>query len=282
MARRRKSSPIDDMASLPWPIGIALGLIGFAAVRWGPAVYFRNAGGTINTAIGDQFANGALAPLAWVVLGLCWIAAAVSYLRSRQRRALLDVQTGLDSMRGLSWRQFEQLVGESLRRQGYAIEETGQGGADGGVDLVARRSSRTVLVQCKQWRRQQVGVSVVREMWGLVAHHRADGAMIYSVGEFTPDAASFAAGKPVELVTGVKLLDAINTVRSATSERALSVTPQSRAPSLPIPPAPTPPQSPAPNCPQCTAAMVLRPNRSTGAQFWGCSNYPRCRGTRSV
>lgn len=39
----------------------------------------------------------------------------------------------------------------------------------------------------------------------------------------------------------------------------------------------------APNCPDCGRQMVLRtatrgPN--TGNQFWGCSDYPRCRGIR--
>lgn len=272
MARRRKTSTLDDIASFPWPVGIVLGLLGFAAVRWGPVVYFRNAGGTINIAIGDQFATGALTPLAWLVLVACWIAAAVSYFKARQRRALFDVQTGLDSIGDLSWRQFEQLVGESLRRQGYAIEETGQGGADGGVDLIARRSGRTVLVQCKQWRRQQVGVSVVREMWGLVAHHRADGAMIYSVGAFTPDAVAFAAGKPIELVTGAALLDAINAVRATRSVRVA----EGDSPS------PASPVAPVPSCPICASAMVMRSRRADGGRFWGCASFPRCKGTRSA
>jgi hypothetical protein len=36
----------------------------------------------------------------------------------------------------------------------------------------------------------------------------------------------------------------------------------------------------APSCPTCGTAMVERRRRSDGARFWGCSNYPRCRGTR--
>jgi hypothetical protein len=46
------------------------------------------------------------------------------------------------------------------------------------------------------------------------------------------------------------------------------------------PPAPEASQA-IPNCPQCSAPMVLRtvktgPNQ--GGKFWGCPNYPRCRG----
>lgn len=41
---------------------------------------------------------------------------------------------------------------------------------------------------------------------------------------------------------------------------------------------------PAPDCscPICGAEMVRRSNRKTGATFWGCSKYPRCKGSRSA
>ena len=40
-----------------------------------------------------------------------------------------------------------------------------------------------------------------------------------------------------------------------------------------------------PTCPTCSKAMVLRTARQgkqSGSQFWGCSGYPECRGTRQV
>jgi Zn-finger domain associated with topoisomerase type I len=33
-------------------------------------------------------------------------------------------------------------------------------------------------------------------------------------------------------------------------------------------------------CPRCNAHMVERTNRQNGEKFWGCSRYPKCRGTR--
>lgn len=40
------------------------------------------------------------------------------------------------------------------------------------------------------------------------------------------------------------------------------------------------PQTKASNpvCPRCGRPMVIRTNRKTGEQFWGCSAYPSCRG----
>ena len=41
----------------------------------------------------------------------------------------------------------------------------------------------------------------------------------------------------------------------------------------------------APHCPICNALMVKRLARRgsrSGSTFWGCSNYPKCRGTRAI
>lgn len=48
--------------------------------------------------------------------------------------------------------------------------------------------------------------------------------------------------------------------------------------SLPAPGSPSSPISAPPTCPKCEADMVLR--NSQRGQFWGCSTYPDCRGTR--
>jgi len=42
------------------------------------------------------------------------------------------------------------------------------------------------------------------------------------------------------------------------------------------------PADPVPPCPRCGKTMVLRTAKSgtkTGRQFWGCSDYPKCKGT---
>ena len=36
-----------------------------------------------------------------------------------------------------------------------------------------------------------------------------------------------------------------------------------------------------PACPICGKPMKLRSRRSDGAKFWGCSDFPKCRGTRN-
>ena len=37
-----------------------------------------------------------------------------------------------------------------------------------------------------------------------------------------------------------------------------------------------------PHCPRCSAALVVRTNHTDGHLFYGCSNYPKCRFTKSI
>lgn len=67
----------------------------------------------------------------------------------------------------------------------------------------------------------------------------------------------------------------------------LTVTPPSPAPQPPRVPCvttPTPPRvtttSVTPTCPRCSSPMLRRSGRY--GQFWGCSQYPGCKGTRKI
>lgn len=129
-------------------------------------------------------------------------------------RDAFSLHISLDTLKSMSWREFETLVGEAFKRRGYFVEETAGGGKDGGIDLMLRKSGRMELVQCKQWRTQQVKVSTVREMWGLAAHHDADAVKIVCVGTFTADAEQFAKGKAIELINGERLLEFVRAVQT--------------------------------------------------------------------
>jgi hypothetical protein len=41
----------------------------------------------------------------------------------------------------------------------------------------------------------------------------------------------------------------------------------------------------SPTCPSCRGAMIRRMAKrgeKAGEEFWGCSNFPRCKGTRDI
>lgn len=262
---RRKEGLFDVLAKAPWPFAIAVGAIGYMAIRYGMTLYLRSSGSPILAKVGQVNGGNAFALFAWMWLGFCCLAALGSFIGRQKRKRLLKTQTGLDGLRAMSWREFEMLVGEAFRRQGYRIEETGLGGADGGIDLRLSKDGKTTLVQCKQWRSQRVDVKVAREMYGLLAHHGADAVKIVAIGDFTPDARRFAEGKPIELIHGEALLVMIRDVQSARP------TPIEQSASS---------NAATPDCPSCGAPMIGRTNRRSREMFWGCPKYPSCRGTR--
>jgi restriction system protein len=186
-------------------------------------------------------------------------------------------QKGAGVLDGMSWQQFERLVGEAFRLQGYRVMETGGGGADGGVDLVLNKDGEKHLVQCKQWRAFKVGVDVVRELYGVMAAKGAAGGFVVTSGRFTDEAKSFAEGRNVRLVDGSKLHGMIRQAQGsarpgqdvAKSEQAAKGAPPSEAPT----------------CPACAKAMVRRTAKrcaNAGGEFWGCAGYPACKGTRAI
>jgi len=176
-----------------------------------------------------------------------------------------------DALHGMSWREFEMLVSEAFRLQGYGVQEQGGAQADGGVDLVARKGTETFLVQCKQWKALRVGVDVVRQLYGVMAAQGAAGGFVVSSGRFTDDAIAFAAGRNLRLIDGPKLFGLLQQARVSLAMRANAAGASSPAPAA------------APSCPVCNAAMVRRTARkgtNAGSEFWGCSTFPKCRGTR--
>lgn len=265
---RRDKGWFDVIATMPWPVGFVLGIVLYVLVRHGIGWFLASSGNPFFAAFGKAGQNGSYAPFGWLLLGVCWTAALYSFLNRRKRVRLLQAQTSLDSLRTMNWREFEMLVGEAFRQQGYKIEETGLGGADGGVDLRLSKDDKTTLVQCKQWRNQRVDVKVIREMYGLLAHHHAHSVKIVSVGDFTDDAQRFAQGKPIDLIHGEALLELVRSVQvSKPARRTHLFNHVSAAGTAPI-------------CPGCGSTMIKRMNRRSRHVFWGCPNYPGCRGTR--
>lgn len=194
-----------------------------------------------------------------------------------KRRKLYDGQTSIESIRYLSWSEFELLIGEAYRRQGYAVTENGGGGADGGIDLVLHGRGEKIIVQCKQWKVYKVGVRRVRELYGVLMAEGADRAIFVTSGVYTQEARNFATGKPMELVDGVVLSRLIIPVCVRRQQREKNLNAVTHSPS---------PEA-SPECPLCKSPMVLRTAKrgdNAGAQFWGCSSFAttKCRGTRQV
>jgi restriction system protein len=212
MARRR-TNPAEDLtnalALLPWWACLAIGLVAFAALHFyaaSPLPPVATGANGLHDAVASSIGHGLAAVGQYAIPILCLAAAAMSFVGRRKRRGMLLYATeggsSAAAIDAMSWRDFELLIGEGFRLQGFAIEEKGSAGPDDGVDLELTKGSERWLVQAKHWRAKKVPVEVVRELAGVMPFRRAVGGYVITSGTFTQPAEEFARGRGIKLING--------------------------------------------------------------------------------
>ena len=274
MSRYRKKSPADEMFNnlveisslLPWWVSVGVAALLFIFIPF-------NILGTADSAPLDQFGDQATRLLMGIMLGgflkyfipLALFIGGLTNLFKRGKSAWMfkniSTKGARDTLRKLSWKDFEFLISEYFKKQGYGVDLIDAKGADGGIDVKLYKDNNLYLVQCKHYKAWKVSVQIVRELYGLMAAEKATGGFIVTTGKFTKDALAFAEGKQVELIGGIKLEKILNDDLS-------NIKPDNTE------------SKDNKDCPKCGHKLVGR-NGSRG-KFIGCSFYPKCRYTRDL
>ena len=266
---------LELAALLPWWVALILAVVSYGALHHfatGTEVAPTNSaqlGTYLNHTFGRTLAMYGQFALPLILI----VGALISFARSTRNKKLFDTTQALgkkSALLNMSWQEFEELIGEYFRRQGYSVQVNGHGGPDGGVDAVLTKGTETFLVQCKQWRAHKVGVAVVRQLYGVMTARGAVGGFVVSAGKFTTEAEEFAAGRNVILLDGERLIIAMKSVVR---------------PKKPVPTSAPMTQSASPKCPRCNGSMVRRVAKQgprIGQSFWGCSTYPKCSGIQPI
>lgn len=277
MARKSKDSALEGLfelgARLSWKVGVSLALLCYLGFHYLSTLPMGNA--THLNEMGEfVIRQGAIVlsgVLQYLVPFALLIGVVVGIFQRKQRRELLETRSGIESIREMSWQNFELLVGEAFKRKGYRVEERGGAGADGGIDLILHLDGKEFLVQCKRWKTLSIGVSHIRELFGVMVAERAQGCIFVTSGDYTAEACAFAQGKPIRLVDGkelVKLMAEVQTSGFIQASHKQSITSEKET-----------------VCPVCGSQMVLRRARrgaNAGNEFWGCSRFPGCRGIKNI
>lgn len=227
---------------------------------------------------------------------LSGLASAMSAWQQRQRLSSPSAQTCAHSLsdslgeasdtqilRELSPPEFERLVADAFRLQGFGVVDRVGSGAGRGVDLLLNRGRDIYLVQCRSWNARRVGVDVVRELYSVMKAHQATGGFVVSCGRYRSEARQFAVHKGIRLLDGPALVGMLHEVLADRAGQATSSTqPCTTQVTEPL----TSPHTQVlevhdlPSCPRCGAFMVKRQGSQGASYFWGCTTYPECKGTR--
>ena len=209
MAKVKQKSIIETLISIPWWIHLFL----IAGILLSPSFineYIYNNPNQILYVINKKI----MPEFTWIISGFLFLFMLIQFLSRYKKRKLFFNEYDIEQLKRISWQDFELLVTETFKRDGYKVKEAGGAQADGGIDLEAYRGGQKIIVQCKHWRKTSVGVNIVREMFGVGIHEQASVVYIVTCGYFTKDAKEFAKGKAIRLVNGYQLLHWIDNIKN--------------------------------------------------------------------
>ena len=180
------------------------------------------------------------------------------YFYRKHKRKLME--SGIDLIDGMSGSLFEELLQEHFKKLGYKAKMT-PATADYGADLILEKEKERIVVQAKRWK-QNVGIAAVQQVVGAINYYQANKGMVISNSYFTQNAERLARSNNIELWDRDKLIDFLSKARG--KKVAQEVTQKANTEKI---------------CPRCGNKLIIR-NGKRG-KFWGCSNFPQCRFTKT-
>lgn len=163
-------------------------------------------------------------------------------------------------LRKIDWFQFEKLIELIYLHRGFAVKRLGGANPDGGVDLIIESPTEKFVVQCKHWRKWTVGVRHIREFLGTMTDSKISNGIFITLTGYSEDAKQLAEKHGIQMLNESDVIQMLEESGIMYSKEISSLFSDSRK-----------------FCPKCESEMVLRTARLRGNQFWGCSNYPRCK-----
>lgn len=265
---------IDLAATFPWQLGGILALLAYWILHDLAAWLALPAHAA---ALGSPLAINLAGLPQYIVPGLLLAAASISFLRRGRARGLaaeMPTSPAMDALARMSLHDFEKLVAEGFRREGFLVVERTAPNA-GCVDLELFMGRDRYLVQCSRWKESAVDAHAVRELYAAIVAERAVGGFIVTSGRFTDEARKFALGRAIRLVPADSLRRLIKKV-TASSSGELSISPVFARRRHDIAP---------PACPKCGKVMMARSKKQGGTFVqidWSCTSFPACQGSRRL
>jgi len=207
---------IDFFAQIPWWISVALSASFYLLLKF-VIPHFENQSALVSDV------HISLGPAIAPVVALAFLAPVTfSFLRSNRRKKLIELKEEIGAIQELSWPQFKELVAAAYRRNGFLILENNAFTSDPSVDLVMRKGANLYLVQCRYWQNRKLGIREVKNLLSLMHAKQASSVYLLTTGIFTNEARHYAAGRPINLVDGIELVNLLGKVATSPGPEILN------------------------------------------------------------
>lgn len=182
--------------------------------------------------------------------------------KDRRYKGVVSIKNNksiLNTLRKMTPYEFEDFIATLYFKLGYTTERVGKS-HDGGIDVIAEKNGIKHYIQCKKFITNKVSVGSVRDFYGAIISEMANGNGIFiTTNYFTTEAKYFAEKNMIKTIDGYKLVDLIKSVGGYEEiKKPLNNDIVER-------------------CPNCGVNLVLRKGVNGHNDFYGCSNYPKCR-----
>lgn len=112
-----------------------------------------------------------------------------------------------DALARLTWQDFEHLLAEHYREDGYVVEHhtpiASLADLSSGLDLRLRRGSETVIVQCKHWDAEEVQLPDINQLLGNMLNEAATKGVFITRGRYSSGAKALMRRQPrLQLIDG--------------------------------------------------------------------------------
>jgi restriction system protein len=114
----------------------------------------------------------------------------------------------LASVRELSWEGYWSLVADIFRHRGHHVF-VGEGPDRDVIDMEVSQGVGRMIVNCQLRGMRQISTAPLEEMVLVAERNGADGVLLITDGDFSPEAHSYAAGTSLILVDGEALLELV-------------------------------------------------------------------------
>jgi restriction endonuclease len=147
----------------------------------------------------------------WVASGMLLLGM-LSALRRRQISTAPGELVTIESIGRLSESQFERLVAEGLRPQGFKVKQRGRLAGRGAILSLTGRDKK-ILVHCTQGTSGPLEVDTLRALYTAMMAEQATGGLAITGGVFAETARQFAVDKRIGLIESGALLELVNRAR---------------------------------------------------------------------
>ena len=180
------------------------------------------------------------------ILCLIFIATQLLFIKYKKWREGRFIDPTYETIDKMSGEEFEEFLQVNFKKKGFKAYLTPYT-ADYGCDLVLKKSNKKIVVQAKRWN-SKVGIEAVQQAVASIKYYKADKAMVITNSYYTENAKNLAKANDVELIDRTNLLSYLNIEEL--------------------------------RCPKCSGKLTKRKGKY--GYFYGCSNFPDCKYSKSA